>query len=194
MNRIGNNIKNKVSNNRGVSILFSMLLFLVVSLVSITIIVASSSSIKRTNSSKNTMQYNLATESAALMIKDDLSDKSCTYTYTATGGYRNNNCDSSIFKTEQQVISLNILNGTLSYDSTFTIKASNLKDVKVSVESINKSSDINDSYLVTFKLECLDGTKSLSTIYEKFHVNKTSNGTSSYTVSWVYYMANSKEF
>lgn len=191
MKRIGKNIKNKISNNRGVSILFALMLFLVVSLVSIAIIVASSSSIKRTNSSKISEQYNLATESAALMIKDDLSNKEVTYTYSKKNGYSLGNSSAKIFTNEQKSISSNILSNNFSDMSSFTIETGNenIKDVKVT-PSIKLSDGSSNVYIVTFKLECVDGSStSLSTIYEKFYVTNENN-----KLAWTYYMSNNKDF
>lgn len=177
----------KLKDNSGVSILFALLLFLVVSLVSITIIVASTSSVKRTNSSKKTEQYNLAVESALLMLKDDLDGKEYSYSINKDGSINSRSGNASIFNNELKDISYNIVSNNLSYNKTFTIEADNLNNVVVST-TINNN---DGTYVITFKLDCVDDSNNiLSSAYEKF--NLTNNGKDK--VEWKYYMSNSKEF
>lgn len=174
-------MKNKLQNNHGVTILYSLLLFLVVAMVSTVIIASAHNSSKRVIESKETTQNNLTVESAILMIKDDLSDKTYSYRGTRPSG------NAKIFNTELEEISKIIINDTKTYDASFVIKSSNQNDVNVTA-NIEK----NDSnYVVTFKLQCKDDSDVLSTAYEKFYVT---NDTSRRQVNWIYFMSNSKEF
>ena len=93
-------INKKLNNNNGVSFLIALLLFLVASMVSIVIVTAALSAVKRVNDDFNDQQEYLSISSAANLVKETLSESSCTivekrtisggsenvdYTYTITG-------------------------------------------------------------------------------------------------------------
>lgn len=73
-------IKEKLNSKCGVSLLFSMLLFLVVCMVSVTILTAAVTSVKRTHQNRESIQKSLALESAAMLIRDELDG--CNYIVT----------------------------------------------------------------------------------------------------------------
>ena len=66
-------IKNKLQDSHGVSILFALLLMAVAAMVSITIISASISAVKRSHAIKNTRQELLSLDSATLYIEKQLN-------------------------------------------------------------------------------------------------------------------------
>ena len=71
-------IKKKLKNNNGVSFLIAMLLFLVASVVSIVIVTAALSAVKRVHDDFKDQQEYLCVSSAANLIKETLSESSCT--------------------------------------------------------------------------------------------------------------------
>lgn len=176
MNKFMKDLNTKIKNQSGVSILFAMLLFLVVSLVSITVIASSYTSAKTINTTSKGIQENVSLDSAALFIKNELSktkyqcykkdqwweDSSCEYSdyYTTVDNY---------FKTDIVNISKaysNFMNDKNydkvdSFKEAFTIYPTinsndqNLDNVKVSYKY---SFDKNYS-IVTFKLETDSGNK-----------------------------------
>lgn len=73
-----NTMKKKLQSNSGVSILFALLLFLVVSMVSVTILSAAYSSVKRTHAVKVDTQDILALDSTSLIMKKNMDN--VTYT------------------------------------------------------------------------------------------------------------------
>ena len=93
-------IKKKLKSNNGVSFIIAMLLFLVASVVSIVIVTAALSAVKRVHDDFKDQQEYLCVSSAANLVKETLSGSSCTivekrtisggtenieYTYTTTG-------------------------------------------------------------------------------------------------------------
>ena len=76
-------IKKKLNSQSGVSILFALLLFLVATVVSVVIIVAATSGVKREASYKETIQKNIELDSAVLF----LSNKITEYSSDNKGGY-----------------------------------------------------------------------------------------------------------
>ncbi|MGN1141648.1 MAG: hypothetical protein ACI4TF_10630 [Oliverpabstia sp.] len=67
-------IKEKLHNNRGVSFLFALLAFMVAAMVSVTIITAAVSSIKRVYNDREEQQAHLTLTSAAQLIRDEMLD------------------------------------------------------------------------------------------------------------------------
>lgn len=113
--------KSKLLNNHGVSILFALLLFLVVSMVSVTIIAASTSSVKRTSSMKENTQTILTLDSAVLLLKSELNN----LTYT-----------------------VNVYDGSTFSDELYNGKETCLKDIvsDISKKLISSSNSSNDNY------------------------------------------------
>ena len=89
-------IKHKLQDSHGVSILFALLLMAVAAMVSITIISASLSAVKRSHAIKNTRQELISLDSATLYIEKQLNSDSGASevsfqntdgTYSVTGNY-----------------------------------------------------------------------------------------------------------
>ena len=77
-------IKKKLNSQSGVSILFALLLFLVATVVSLVIIVAATSSVKREASYKETIQKNIELDSAVLFLSNKINE----YSDDNKGGYQ----------------------------------------------------------------------------------------------------------
>ena len=77
-------IKKKLNSQSGVSILFALLLFLVATVVSLVIIVAATSSVKREASYKETIQKNIELDSAVLFLSNKINE----YSDDNNGGYQ----------------------------------------------------------------------------------------------------------
>lgn len=65
-------IKQKLNNQNGVSFLFAMLALLVATMVSITIVAAAVTSVKRVHSDRKAQQAHLTLESAAQLVRDEM--------------------------------------------------------------------------------------------------------------------------
>lgn len=73
----------KLNSQSGVSILFALLLFLVATVVSLVIIVAATSGVKREASYKETIQKNIELDSAVLFLSNKINE----YSNDGKGGY-----------------------------------------------------------------------------------------------------------
>lgn len=198
MKSVVNSVKNKLSNNSGVTILFALLLFLVVSMVSVTILAASYSSVKRTNSSKEALQSNIDLDSAILLLNKEINNVEYTITATTRKGSTSYSAGSlsksnSVFANEITKISDQyIKNPNVSSCSIddFTISASNLEDVKVSTSCKLGTSGQENS--VTFTLK-----NNESVVYVTYSISDTasSNGNNAvkHTVKWTYDKSSGKK-
>lgn len=202
-------IKRKLYTNNGISILFSLLLFLVVSMVSVTIIASASSTSKQLNSIKQSNQANIDLDSAVLLIKNEISNLEYYHDSRTTGNknqkYNNYGTDSkdcsqqlknNVFYKEIDSLSIKYLDNTSSnsnnYEDVFTINSmiDNINDVKVSYKYLlNKSS--SNSYVI-FKLS-IDDQSFDNTTYVKFSINykenKINKNNSSYSKEGTRYVA-----
>ena len=159
-------LKNKLNNNSGVSILFALLLFLVASMVSIVIISASASSVKRTHYSSAMTQETLSLDSAVLMMNNEMDN--VVYTSVATkkkkdDSYgtptitiqKSNNEFTSVFDSLIKEVSKDFLDDNLNSLSDFTIEVDNMNKVYVSCSILNNNS-ADDSLEITFNLSTED--------------------------------------
>lgn len=186
--------KSKLLNNHGVSILFALLLFLVVSMVSVTIIAASTSSVKRTSSMKENTQTILTLDSAVLLLKSELND--LTYTVNVYDGstfsdesYNDKEtCLEEIVSeiSKKLIISSNSLNANYK---NFVIKTNidEMKDVDVLVSYEFNSA--NNSNVVKFIL-----TLDNSAIYVDFNLTDSITGTFGAVTSGTQYAAHKVEW
>lgn len=195
-----NSIKKKLNNEHGVSILFGLLMFMVASVVSIVIITAASSSIKRSYYTSNSVQENLALDSLALFMKKDINEfeVACTYTYNKKGNtYTFNGCgkdddSDSSFQNKLVTFTTYLAQDNLANvkGNNFKVEATNLDDVNVSVSNVTKDSD--SEYLINFLLES-DSKK----MYVAFKVSKDNGkdieGGKKYTYKWEYASSYIKE-
>lgn len=143
-------IKKKLNSNSGVTILFAMLLFLVATVVSMVIIVAATSSVKRESSFKESVQKNIELDSCSIVLKSkfigDVSfvDDNGVFKYSGP-------VVSDEFKKIMIDISTNIINNQTSpkYDGAFKITGDELSDINI---TCNINLDAN-SYRVSFTLD-----------------------------------------
>lgn len=74
-------LNRKLGSKSGVSILFALLVFMVASMVSITIITAASTSVKRSSEHRKALQKELTLESAAMLIRRSVDEQKYEYKY-----------------------------------------------------------------------------------------------------------------
>ena len=136
-------IQRKLHSESGVSILLALVVLLVASFISVTLLSASSSSVKTSSKNQTSIQDNLTLDSACKLLKTTLNGQS----YQANGSVN----ESSQFQitgwdTEHQptfpgtlAISTAVINGSSSVTSdSFTI----------SVEGINEIKDVTGNYAI----------------------------------------------
>lgn len=136
-------IQRKLHSESGVSILLALVVLLVASFISVTLLSASSSSVKTSSRNQTSIQDNLTLDSACKLLKSTLNGQS----YQANGSVN----ESSQFQitgwdTEHQptfpgtlAISTAVINGSSSVTSdSFTI----------SVEGINEIKDVTGNYAI----------------------------------------------
>lgn len=75
---------NKIKDNRGASLVISLVIFLVASMVSITIVSAALTAVKRVNNDKEETAAYYAVSSAAKLFSEQLKNSSCTVIKTET--------------------------------------------------------------------------------------------------------------
>lgn len=187
-----NTMKKKLQSNSGVSILFALLLFLVVSMVSVTILSAAYSSVKRTHAVKLDTQNILALDSASLLMKKNMDNMTYTVPKQKDGTFVYTNAELNVtdnpFETELINISTEILNNNISVNEkdAFSVEATNLNTV--SVKYSIQVTEMSKTYIVIFALETTDESKT----YVKFNVEKTDN-TSESKVSWSFFEISGKK-
>ena len=182
------NIRNKLESQNGVSILFALLLMMVAAMVSTVIVSASLTAVKRTKAKKDNMQEMVSLDSAALLLRDEIT-KTDGYQLIQSGNatdgnrYQWNDTNEGTFIPEISQISVAYANSdTASATGTFEIvTAASTADGK-----LDKSDKVSVSYSLTasenggkgnFKLTSEDG----ATMYVPFTISLTDN-----RVSWVY--------
>lgn len=188
-----NNIKRKLNSNNGVSILFALVLFLVATIVSLVIIVAATTSVKRESSFKESVQRNIELDSASLLLKEIYSKSSCSYTYNKKGkAYTLKSCNlgglddtNNPYIEVLKEISTNVIeNNTNSFSERDAFSISeNIESYTNIVDCIYSIYASNDDsvYVVSFKLD--NG----SVMYCKFNLKVENN-----QVEWTYYQSSSK--
>lgn len=186
-----NKVKNKLRSNNGVSILFALFLFVVVSVVSVMIISAAYSSVKRTHSAKENTQTMLTLDSASLLMKNKIDSVYYVASIDTDGRVLDDGSisdPSNPFEIEIIKISKDILNNNLSTnDQTFfEVEAVNLNTV-TGTYSIQTMEEGN-SYTVVFTLETDDDSKT----YVKFNLEKTET-TSQVKINWSFFRISGKK-
>lgn len=144
-------INKKLNSQSGVAILFAMLLFLVATVVSLVIIVAATSSIKRESSFKENIQRNIELDSTVLMLRNDLQDKKFTF----HGDEFNRVCDQTGENVLDRIyikISSIVINEQLTVgNGKFSLSGDSISDVVCSYE-INFTNDPGIPCSVLFKI------------------------------------------
>ncbi len=177
----------KLNDQHGVSILFALIMMLVTAMVSLTIVSASVSAVKRTRSIRNSQQETLSLDSATLMIKRQLNvGQQFSLSYD-----ENNNVQDTeqcgYFNDEVKAITDSFINGSYyeTYTELFTLHtgtdSEEYDSVKVSYR-LQAGSDEKDC-VVLFLLET-DTSKQ----YLKYALSKESN-----RVIWSFQEASGKE-
>lgn len=186
-------IKHKLQDSHGVSILFALLLMAVAAMVSITIISASLSAVKRSHAIKNTRQELISLDSATLYIEKQLnSDTGAsevsfqntddTYFVTNTSQY------GGVFIEEVNALTTAFLTGNREKEiGTFSLEtkdtSNNTLYDSVSVSYKVVSQDNEQRAIVVFTLRINDSKQ-----YLKYNVNKNTS-----SVSWTFFEASGKE-
>lgn len=182
-------IKNKLKSESGVSILFALLLMLVVAMVSVVMVNASLTAVKRTSAKKDNQQISISLDSAALLLRDRISRNSeYQLIVDEKGNYTDvSNATTNTFEPEITEISVTygnqIKNGlTKVPNGTFRIitKVNNgIEDtVVVNYSLINADKTDTTNGKAVFKLESRD---SLLYLTFSLSLNQETN-----VVSWVY--------
>lgn len=78
-------MKKKLKSESGVSILFALLLMLVVAMVSVVMVNASLTAVKRTSAKKNNQQVSISLDSAALLLRDRMTSDDIGYVLVPNG-------------------------------------------------------------------------------------------------------------
>ena len=146
-------INKKLDSQSGVTILFAMLLFLVATVVSMVIIVAATSNVKRESSFKGSIQRNIELDSCSIMLREKLTG---TFTFNEVSGTYicNENANGDEFKKLMIGISTFIMN---SKDSTinsdwhdgFVLTSDKLNELNCKYKISSKGTH---SYLVSLEL------------------------------------------
>lgn len=175
-------VKNKLKSENGVSILFALFLLIVVAMVSVTMISASVTAVKRTHSKKYNEQNSILLDSAALLLKDKIPIKDniprTVNLNNVNGVYVCSDGDYGIFANEIKQISEAICNnpksGQASGKLIFQVNDSKLKNINVAYEIIN-ASDTSEGNVgkVQFTLT-VDGDTDVNREYVRFNLTKPS--------------------
>lgn len=178
-------ISKKLNSQKGVSILFALLLFLVATVVSLVIIVAASSSIKRESSFKESVVKNVELDSCLLMLKNKIdyfsNDGSGTYVFdTDDEGryvYRVIGTDDPIKKiiVRLSTVVINREATSSEIEGNFVVSGNNLSDVKVNYQIVFDSSSSEVPASISFKFD--NG----SLLYSRYTFRTDNN-----TITWIY--------
>lgn len=185
-------IKNKLNSQSGVSILFALLLFLVATVVSLVIIVAATSSIKRETSYKETIQKNIELDSAVLFLSNKINE----YSDDKIGGYvfvdDNGRKDYSITTSDDSLkrIIVDISSIVINRDATsghtegkIIIKGDNLSDITCSYRiNFGPSSSSEIPASISFKYD--NG----NVVYNRYTFRIDEN-----KITWIYDKASLRE-
>lgn len=172
-------INDKLKSQSGVSILFAMLLFLVATVVSLVIIVAATSSIKREVSFKESTQKNIELDSFALVLIDSIDDKS--FTCILDPDYICNDKSTNDFDRALSVITTDILNKNITSPNNLVFDSNLISNIKCTYDF----DEFDDKYIVTFSLD--NGNK----LYVNFHLVK--DGVNENRLTWEYSYSSTKK-
>ena len=178
-------IKAKLNNSSGASLLFSMVLFLVVCMVSVTILTAAVTSLKRTHQNKQNLQTSLALESAAMLIRDELDG--CKYTITTIlknedGEFVSEASSETIPANEFAAIIVDavkeVRNGSVSFES-FSLSTNKVEIPDVTVEYVMSKNNEearqetqNQQYQMIFTLQADDNREKFFLTFDVTYVEK----------------------
>ncbi len=183
-------IKQKLNSQKGVSILFALLLLLVTAMVCTVIVSASLSAVKRTTSRKSTIQESSFLDSSALQIKNqilDVCENDITLNGDSESGYSMNDVGSD-FNNEIKELTLAYMNQDTNY--LFDENTNHVFEFVVDYESKEDVVSVqygyqivgDDSGLAIFKL-----TSGESKMYIIFNLTHTDD-----RVKWTWNRASGK--
>lgn len=196
-------IQRKLHSESGVSILLALVVLLVASFISVTLLSASSSSVKTSSKNQTSIQDNLTLDSACKLLKTTLDGQR----YRANGSVN----ESSQFQitgwdTEYQptfpgtlAISTAVINGFSSVTSdSFTISVegiNEIKDVTGSYALVKTNEAEGDLYqaIYTLSLTAEDGTVMKRYITFSVSVDTTNTDTSKKVILWTWNVVSGKE-
>ena len=156
-------LKAKLNNQKGITILFALLGFMVAAVISAVIITAALSAARRVENDRQITQNQLTLESAAQLIRDQMTgngteSKKTTVSKTGSGG-STVYASSGVFASEMQTAVEYVDASGRNYESgesALTVSCNALDTVEVSyvMQSAEASYSIGDYYLIfTFTLE-----------------------------------------
>lgn len=195
-------IQRKLHSESGVSILLALVVLLVASFISVTLLSASSSSVKTSSKNQTTIQDNLTLDSACKLLKSTLN-----------GQYRANGLvnDSSQFQITgwddaykpsfpgTEAISTAVIHGSSSVTSdSFTISVegiNEIKDVTGSYALVKTNDSEEDLYqaIYTLSLTAEDNTVLKRYVTFSVSVDTASSGTNKKVVMWTWNGVRGKE-
>lgn len=196
-------IQRKLHSESGVSILLALVVLLVASFISVTLLSASSSSVKTSSKNQTSIQDNLTLDSACKLLKSTLHRQE----YHANGSVN----ESSQFQISgwdtgyqptfpgTQVISEAVIQGSSSITSdTFTISVNNvqeMEDVTGSYALVKTNEAEGDLYqaIYTLSLTAEDGTVMKRYITFSVSVDTTNTDTSKKVILWTWNGVSGKE-
>lgn len=194
-------IQRKLHSESGVSILLALVVLLVASFISVTLLSASSSSVKTSSKNQTSIQDNLTLDSACKLLKTTLKDQR----YHANGSVN----DSSQFQitgwdTEPTfpgtlAISTAVINGSSNVTSdSFTIHVNDrpeMKDVTGSYALVKTNDSEGDLYqaIYTLSLKAEDNTVLKRYVTFSVSVDTANSDTNKKVVMWTWNGVSGKE-
>lgn len=176
-------INKKLISESGATILFAMMVFLVASVVSMVIIIAATTSVKRESSFKDSVGRNIELDSCAIMFKNKFDNKEYTFTINDV---RYEYLDTITDEFERIMIDISdkILNNTFNSDwnDCFVLTGENLTNLNGSYKIFKRGSS---SFLVSFKFD--NG----SIMYSNYNVEIDSHNSSQ--IKWSFDKTTNKE-
>lgn len=196
-------IQRKLHSESGVSILLALVVLLVASFISVTLLSASSSSVKTSSKNQTSIQDNLTLDSACKLLKTTLNRQE----YHANGSvnefsqFQITGWDTEYQPTfpGTQVISEAVIQGSSSITSdTFTISVNNVQEMEdvTGSYSLVKTNDAEvDLYqaIYTLSLTAEDGTVMKRYITFSVSVDTTNTDTSKKVILWTWNGVSGKE-
>ena len=151
-----NRIREKLQSQSGVSILFSLVIFMVATIVCITIIVAANTAVKMTHDNKEFTQTSLALDSAASLLKDQMTGMKFTYVTVSKDGKAIGTAEVSVTDgtfSEEIKSAGYFITENMQGDKEFTISTNkDMKDVNVSYVIKDNSDDDTSAYKIIYTL------------------------------------------
>lgn len=169
-------MKKKIQSQSGASFLFALLAFLVAAMVSVTIVSAAVTTVKRVNSDRDAQQAQLTLISAARLVRDEMektryviTTKETTTTTTGENGEEITITETTIdksavgtFKAEMQAAVEHVDTYSIPYSNpgskAFTIQTADLDNIKTVDVSFDMKAEEGEKYHLVFTL-WIDGTE-----------------------------------